>query len=94
MYHSPLELAFFGLTSNYRNILFTQIHDLVYHGGGGFKHTEVYNMPTWMRLFHIQKINEFNEKQQKEIDKVKGNEQIGDGQIHRPNIPPSSTYNF
>ena len=66
----------------------------MYHGGGGFKHTEVYNMPTWLRLFHINKINEFNEKQKKELDKAKGEGSMGDGQIHRPNIPPSSVYNF
>ena len=37
----------------------------MYHGGGGFIHSEVYNMPTWLRRFHIQKINEHH-KQQKE----------------------------
>tara|TARA_Y100000592_G_C5456494_1_gene311628 strand:- start:1484 stop:1639 length:156 start_codon:yes stop_codon:yes gene_type:complete len=51
-------------------------------------------MPTWLRIFHIKKINEFNEKQQDEIDKAKGNSKIGDKKIHRPNISPSSTYNF
>ena len=72
MYRCPLGLTFFGLTPTYRNILFGQIHDLVFHGNGGFNHSEVYNMPTWLRIFHIKKINEFNEKQQDEIDKAKG----------------------
>ena len=65
----PLGLTFFGLTLKYRANLFTQIHDLVFHGGGGFKHSEVYNMPIWMRRFHIKKINEFNETQKEEIEK-------------------------
>ena len=94
MYRCPLGLTFFGLTPTYRNILFGQIHDLVFHGNGGFNHSEVYNMPTWLRIFHIKKINEFNEKQQDEIDKAKGNSKMGDKKIHRPNISPSSTYNF
>ena len=87
-------LTFFGLTPEYRGLLFTQIHDLVYHGGGGFIHSEVYNMPIWMRRFHIQKINEYNKKQQEIIDKQKGKSNVGDGKVKGPNITPSSTYNF
>jgi hypothetical protein len=86
--------AFFGLTPKYRNILFTQLHDLVCHGGGGFIHSEVYNMPVWMRKFHIGKINEFNKKQKAEMDKQQGQSNIGDNQLSRPNINPSSTYNI
>ena len=93
MYRFPLESAFFGLTPEYRNVLFAQIHDLVYHGGGGFQHTEVYNMPTWMRIFHIQKVNEFLEKKQKTI-KEKTGQVNHNNKVMRPNIKPTSTYNF
>ena len=90
-----MESAFFGLTPQYRNILFSQLHDLVYHGGGGFIHSEVYNMPIWLRRFHIGKINDFIEKQNEEQRKAQGNEQIGDDKkIHRPNINPNNVYNF
>ena len=90
-----LESGFFGLTPEYRQVLFTQIHDLVYHGGGGFIHSEIYNMPVWMRRFHIGKINEHIEKQNEEQRKAEGNEQLGDGdKIHKPNVSPSNTYNF
>ena len=70
------------------------MHDLVYPGGGGFIHSEVYNMPTWLRRFHIGKINDFIEKQNVEIKKSQNKEEIGDNKIHRPNINPSNTYNF
>ena len=66
----------------------------MYHGGGGFLHSEVYNMPIWMRKFHIQKINEFNKKQEEELEKRKGKSNVGDNKISKPNIKPSSTYNF
>jgi|TARA_Y100000385_G_C12590283_1_gene424392 hypothetical protein len=66
----------------------------VYHGGGGFIHSEVYNMPIWMRRFHIQKINEHNKKQQELIEKQQGKSNVGDGKVKGPNITPSSTYNF
>jgi hypothetical protein len=90
-----LAFSFFGLTSNYRNILFGQLHDLVFHGGGGFIHSEVYNMPVWLRRFHITKINEHVEKQNKEQRQAQGNEQVGDDKkVLGPNINPSSTYNF
>ena len=88
-------LTFFGLTPQYRQVLWTQIHDLVYHGGGGFIHSEVYNMPTWLRRFHIGKINEFIEKQNEEQRKAQGNEQIGDDKrVLGPNINPNNVYNF
>ena len=72
------------------------MHDLVYHGGGGFIHSEVYNMPTWLRRFHIQKINEYQKKQNEEIEKVKGKTTNSSSpDIARgPNVTPSSTYNF
>ena len=71
------------------------MHDLVYHGGGGFLHSEVYNMPTWLRRFHISKINDFIEKQNEEQRKAQGNEQIGDDKkIFRPNINPNNVYSF
>ena len=89
-----MELTFFGLTSNYRKVVFTQIHDLVYHGGGGFLHSEVYNMPIWMRKFHIQKINEHNEEQNKKIEKAKRGQNPDSNKVQGPNIPPSSTYNY
>ena len=66
----------------------------MYHGGGGFIHSEVYNMPIWMRRFHIQKISEFNKKQEEELKKRKRKSNVGDNKISKPNIKPSSTYNF
>tara|TARA_R110000796_G_scaffold172251_3_gene289255 strand:- start:2858 stop:3058 length:201 start_codon:yes stop_codon:yes gene_type:complete len=66
----------------------------VYHGGGGFIHSEIYNMPIWMRLFHIQKINEYNEKQNEEIDKARNKNSSPSNKVEGPNISPSSTYNF
>jgi|TARA_B100000287_G_scaffold60670_1_gene53033 hypothetical protein len=75
--------------------MFDAIHDLVFHGGGGFIHSEVYNMPVWMRTFHIDRINQHNKKQQEEIEKQRGQSELHENKvIHRPNISPSSTFNF
>ncbi len=51
-------------------------------------------MPIWLRKFHIQSINEHIKKENEKIEKAKGQSQMGDGKIARPNINPSSTYNF
>ena len=50
-------------------------------------------MPTWLRRFHIQKINEHHKKEKEEYDKVnpkKSNSKVDRG----PNITPYSNYNF
>lgn len=44
-------LAFFGLTPQYRLSVFTQIHEIVFHGGGGYDWITIYNMPLWLRKF-------------------------------------------
>ena len=90
---SLLVLAFFGLTPQYRKIIFDQVHDLVFHGGGGFQYYDVYNMPIWLRSFHIQKISEHNKKQNEEIEKRKKGT-TPNKNVMGPNINPSSTYNF
>ena len=86
--------TFFGLTPSYRSIVFQQIHDLVYHGGGGFIHSEVYNMPIWLRSFHISLINETHKKQNEEIEKAKRGQNSVSNPVKGPNVNPSSIYNF
>ena len=88
-------LTFFGLTPQYRELIFNQIHDLVYHGGGGFIHSEVYNMPVWLRMLHIHKVSEWNKKQNEQIEKAKRGQSKSDN-VFGPNInpDPSSVYNF
>jgi hypothetical protein len=52
----------------------TEIHDLVYHGGGGFIYSEVWVMPIMTRRYHIKKINEYlQKKQEAEEAAAKGN---------------------
>ena len=60
-------LAFFGLNkyniSQSRINLFRQIHEIVYHGNGGYDWQTVYNMPIWLRRFTFQEIADYVEKQ-------------------------------
>jgi hypothetical protein len=42
------------------------IHEIVYHGKGGYDWHTVYNMPIWLRNFTYNKIGEFLEEQRKQ----------------------------
>jgi len=70
---SQLVLAFFGLTFDnapqQRNFLFKQIHEIVFHGKGGYDWNTVYNMPIWLRRFTFIEIKKYYDKEQKEHDK-------------------------
>ena len=63
-------LTFFGLTPDYRPQLFSIIHEIVYHGKGGYDWYTVYNMPIWLRTFTYNKIGNFLEQQQEEQEKA------------------------
>ena len=53
--------TFFSLTpkeaAEYRQGLFSQIHEIVFHGGGGYDWHTVYEMPIWLRNFTFDKIH-------------------------------------
>lgn len=56
--------TFFGLTPEYRKNVFQQIHEIVFHGKGGYDWGTVYNMPIWLRRYTFKTIEEFYEKEQ------------------------------
>lgn len=43
--------------------VYNEVHDLTYHGGGGFTYSEVYNMPIYLRRYSIRRVNEHLQKQ-------------------------------
>tara|TARA_R110000824_G_scaffold61947_1_gene164371 strand:- start:1863 stop:2177 length:315 start_codon:yes stop_codon:yes gene_type:complete len=69
-----LGLAFFGLTPDTipqtRSAIFTQIHEIVFHGKGGYDWETIYNMPIWLRRFTFNKINEFYKEENNQIEKT------------------------
>jgi hypothetical protein len=65
-----------------------EVHDLVYHGNGGFTYHDVYNMPIQYRKYHIKKINEYIEKQNEEIENTRSKTKSpSPSQVARPNVP-------
>lgn len=73
----PFQLVsgFFGLTpkeaAEFRLNLFTQIHQVVFHGQGGYDWPTIYHMPIWLRKFTFNEIKKYNEDQSNQIEKAK-----------------------
>lgn len=78
--------GFFGLNSSYRLSVFSQIHQIVFHGNGGYSWTEVYNMPIWLRKFTYENIKEYHEKINKQSQ---NNTATKKPDIKGPDIKPS-----
>jgi hypothetical protein len=60
-----LGLPFFGLTPEYRINIFKQIHEIVFHGNGGYSWNDVYQMPIWLRRYTFNNIKEYYDEQAK-----------------------------
>ena len=95
---SQLILAFFGLTLEVapqsRVNLFSQIHEIVFHGKGGYDWHTIYNMPIWLRKFTFHKIEKWYSDESEAINKTnQGNStQVvsADGKINVPEFAAAS----
>jgi len=99
-----LGLAFFGLISDNialaRASLFSQIHQIVFHGNGGYDWHTVYNMPIWLRRFTFNEIKKHFEEENKAIQKQSSGKNPNtktlidsDGKVKLPNLLQKPTNN-
>jgi hypothetical protein len=81
-------LTFFGLSPEYRSQVFQLIHEIVFHGKGGYDWHTVYNMPIWLRRLTAAMIKDHYEKEQEAIEKSRGVEklQAPTSKVSRPGI--------
>jgi thioredoxin-related protein len=90
---SPSQLTFFGLTPEHRLSMYTIIHEIVFHGKGGYTWDTIYNMPIWLRRFTFEKIKEYYDKEREEAEKQQKKLTNKSGkEIAKPNIPDNPTY--
>ena len=90
-----MELTFFGLTQQYRLNLFKTIHEIVFHGGGGYDWHTIYDMPIWLRTFTFNLLKEHYEKikeQQESQKSIMVNKQSSNKELARPNISSKPSY--
>lgn len=92
-------LGFFGLTSNnvsdFRISVFKQIHEIVFHGNGGYDYATIYNMPIWLRKYTYSELDKyFSAKAKAEEEAIKGKNQTtlvdSSGKINTPEFLKAS----
>lgn len=64
----PSDWTFFGLTPKYRLNVYDQIFDLTYYGKG-FSYSDIIDMPVYLRVYYINKINKIFEDRNKAQEK-------------------------
>ena len=74
--------------------LFTSIHQIIFHGKGGYDFSTVYNMPLWLRKFTYNEIQKFYKDEKEEYEKASGNNKSTlvspDGKINSPEFLKST----
>ena len=65
----------------------SEVHDLIYHGRGGFPYDTVYNMPVIYRRYHIQKIQEYLDKKAEAEEQAMNKTTSSSKPLARPNVP-------
>lgn len=71
------------------------MNEIVFHGKGGYNWDTVYSMPIWLRNFTFNKLKEWYDKEQEQIEKQNNmlTNQSGKNQVVGPDISTTSTYN-
>jgi hypothetical protein len=97
-----LVLAFFGLTTTTneeiqqaRVSLFSMLHQIIFHGKGGYDYDTIYNMPIWLRKFTYAEIKKFYDAESEAASKAaKGKNQSNlvnpDGTVNTPAFKAAS----
>jgi hypothetical protein len=90
------------IVPQYRFNLFKQIHEIVFHGKGGYTWFDVYNMPTWLRKYTFNEIKTYYDRENEEYQKAKNpnsrNVVDSDGKVSVPDFmknqkaPPPPSY--
>lgn len=71
-------------------ILFTQIHEILFHGQGGYDYNTVYNMPIWLRNFTFKKLRDWYDKSNKSKNEdswVQGNAKEAASENKKIHVP-------
>jgi hypothetical protein len=77
-----------------RKSIFKQIHEIVFHGQGGYDYATIYSMPLWLRKFTFHEIKTFYEEkaasEKGAISKGQTNLIDSEGKINTPQFKQAS----
>lgn len=71
------------------------MNEIVFHGKGGYNWDTVYSMPIWLRTFTFNKLKEWYDKEQEQVEAQNNmlTNNSGKNQVVGPDISTASTYN-
>lgn len=94
------QLAFFGVTpenaAQTRVAIFSQIHEIVFFGKGGYTWYDVYNMPIWLRKFTHSQIANYYQEEKTQVENAKNGDKgqktmvNSDGTVNTPDFLKAS----
>jgi hypothetical protein len=74
--------------------LFKQIHEIIFHGKGGYDYFTIYNMPLWLRKFTFREMQKWysDEKEAMENQQKSGKTSLVDsnGKVNTPAFKQAS----
>lgn len=74
--------------------LFSQIHQILFHGKGGYDYDTVYHMPIWLRKFTFNEIKKFYEEEKQAAEGKTSQNQTNlvgpDGKVNTPEFAKAS----
>ena len=74
--------------------LFKQIHEIIFHGKGGYDYYIIYNMPIWLRKYTFKEINDFYEEkaaqENNEMSAGKTSLMDSEGKVNAPQFKQAS----
>lgn len=76
----------FGLPPEYKLGLHEEIFNLCYYSNGGFNHSEVYNMPVYLRRFYIKKLVDTKKQEADQQESASNGPRTSGPKIDRPAI--------
>ena len=76
-------MGFFGLQPKNKLDIHEQIFQLIYYGEGGFTHSDIYDMPVYLRSFYYKKLVEVKKKEEKQVQESQRKNKAP----RTPNIP-------
>ena len=59
--------SFFGLTVSHKPEIHREIFALAYNSQGGFSHSDIYDMPIYLRKFYIRELVEAKKREQEQM---------------------------
>jgi len=62
--------TFFGLTSEHKLDIHKTLFMLAYYSKGAFTHSELYNMPIYLRTFYLNQLQEAKKEEANAVEKA------------------------